>query len=328
MTASVALPMPEVVKPVFQHIRLSEIEVPENRARELDHDWAQALAGIIAVQGLINPVTVRMVNGLPRLVTGLHRHAAFVALDWETIPARISNAASDDEARLEEVMENLGRHELKVLDRCHHLYELKQVHERLYPDAKHGGDRGNQHTGGKSQNLALATDELEIFGFARATAEKTGFSQSAIKLAVKIWKDLAVPSRLRCVGTWLADHQAGLKQLSEQSHTDQAKVLEILFGETQQATNVPDALTILANGRVKTHLEKKIEKAANTLNSLPGTVASALVASDADARLAEMQKSIATLSKFFGKLEDDELDKVVADHEDRIVASLQRRGRI
>lgn len=325
MTTSASLPMPEVVKPVFQHVRLCEIEVPENRARELDHNWVQALAGSIAVQGLINPVTVRIADGRPRLVTGLHRHAAFVALEWETIPARISNAASDDEARLEEVMENLGRHELKALDRCHHLYELKQVHERLYPDTKNGGDRKSEI---RSQKLASDPEVGEIFGFTKATAERTGFSQSAIKLAVKIWKDLSVASRQRCTGTWLADHQAGLKQLSEQSHTDQAKVLDILFGENPQATNVPDALTILANGRVKTHLERKIEKAANTLNSLPGSVASAIVASDADARLAEMQKSIATLSKFFGKLEDDELDRVVADHEDRIVASLQRRGRI
>lgn len=328
MTASVALPMPEVVKPVFQHIRISDIDVPSDRARELDQDWAQALAFMIAAQGLINPITVRMVDGRPRLVAGLHRYGAFVLLEWETIPACISNAATDDDARLEEVMENLGRHELKALDRCHHLYELKRVHERLYPETAHGGNRGNQHTGGKSQKLRLAKGGDEVFGFAAATAEKTGFSRRSIELSVKIWKDLAVPSRQRCVGTWLADHQAGLKQLSEQSHTDQAKVLEILFGETPQATNVPDALTILANGRVKTHLEKKIEKAANTLNSLPGTVASAIVGSDADARLAEMQKSIATLSKFFGKLEDDELDKVVADHEDRIVASLQRRGRI
>ncbi|KAB2803274.1 chromosome partitioning protein ParB [Brucella anthropi] len=318
MTKAAAIPMPEVVKPVFQHIRLSEIKVPQNRARELDADWAQALAFMIAAQGLINPITVRMIEGCPHLVTGLHRHAAFAILEWETIPARVSNAATDDDARLEEVMENLGRHELKVLDRCHHLFELKQVYERLHPQTKAG-------TAGA---LAKHGSANEIFSFAQDTAEKVGLSRRSIEIAVKIWKDLAVSSRQRCVGTWLSDHQAGLKQLSEQSHTDQAKVLEILFGETPQATNVPDALTILANGRVKTHLEKRIEKTANTLNSLPGSVANAIVASDADARLAEMQKSIATLSKFFGKLEDDELDKVVADHEDRIVASLQRRGRI
>ncbi|OEI84652.1 ParB N-terminal domain-containing protein [Brucella sp. BO3] len=328
MTKHVVIGLPEVVKPVFQYIKLSDIDIPEDRARELDMDWVKALAFMIAAQGLINPITVRMVDGRPRLVTGLHRHAAFGLLEWETIQARISNAATDDEARLEEVMENLGRNELKVLDRCHHLFELKQVHERLYPETRNGGDRGNQHTGGRTQKFRSGKDSEEIFGFAASTAEKTGFSRRSIELAVKIWKDLSVASRQRCAGTWLADHQAGLKQLSEQSHTDQAKVLDILFGENSQATNVPDALTILVNGRVKTHLEKKIEKTANTLKSLPSEVAGTLVVSDAEARLADMQKGIATLSKYFGKLEDDELDKVVAEHEDRIIASLTRRGRI
>ncbi|WP_435657916.1 ParB N-terminal domain-containing protein [Brucella pituitosa] len=305
-------------------IKLSEIEIPDSRARELDPDWAQALAFMIDAHGLINPITVRIVDGVPRLVTGFHRYTAFSLLGWEAIPVRISTAATDDEARLEEVMENLGRHELKVLDRCHHLFELKQVHERLYPETRHGGDRRSDKI--KSQDLAVDPDAPEILGFSKLTAEKTGFSQSAIKLAVKIWKELSVASRQRCVGTWLADHQAGLKQLSEQSHTDQSKVLDILFGDQPKATNVPDALTILANGRVKTHLEKKIEKAGNTLRSLPSDVAGALVASDA--RLADLQEGIAMLSKYFSKLEDAELDSVVAEHEDRIIASLQRRGRI
>ncbi|MBB4953993.1 ParB family chromosome partitioning protein [Agrobacterium vitis] len=314
--------------PIVQDIKLSDIDIPEDRARDLDPAWAEALAAMIEAQGLINPITVRNVGGRKQLVTGLHRHAAFVLLKWEAIPARISTAASDDEARLEEVMENLGRQELKVLDRCHHLYELKQVYEKLYPEAKHGGDRGNQHTGGKSQKLAFASEGEEIFGFTKATAEKIGMSQSAIKLAVKIWKDLSVASRQRCAGTWLADHQAGLKQLAEQTPAQQAKVLDLLFANPPRATNVPDALTILENGRVMTHVEKKVAAVNKTLEKLPSPVASSVAATHIDARLAELQKSIATLSKFFGGLKDDELDTVVADHEERIIASLKRRGRI
>lgn len=77
MTKHVVISLPEVVKPISQYIKLSDIEIPEDRARDLDLDWAQALAFMIAAQGLINPVTVRMVDGRPRLVTGLHRHASF-----------------------------------------------------------------------------------------------------------------------------------------------------------------------------------------------------------------------------------------------------------
>ncbi|WP_234894760.1 ParB N-terminal domain-containing protein [Agrobacterium vitis] len=303
---------------VALEVPLSEIDIPADRARGLDEAWAEALAGMIAERGLINPITVRIVEGRKRLVTGLHRHAAFVRLERGAIPARISEAATDDEARLEEVMENLGRNELKVLDRCHHLYELKQVYERLHPETKAG-------TAGAMAKHGAAN---EIFAFAADTAEKIGLSRRSIEIAVKIWKDLTVASRQRCAGTWLADHQAGLKQLAEQTPAQQAKVLDLLLANPPRATNVPDALTILENGRVLTHVEKKVAAVNKTLEKLPAPVAEKVAATHIDARLAELQKSIATLSKFFGGLKDDELDQVVEDHEERIIASLKRRGRI
>lgn len=312
MTKHVVIGLPEVVKPISQYIKLSDIDIPEDRARDLDMDWAQALASMIAAQGLINPITVRMVEGRPRLVAGLHRYTGVGLLEWATIPARISNASTDDDARLEEVMENLGRNELKALDRCHHLYELKQVYERLHPETKNGANGG---VGGKR-------NENEIFAFSLDVAEKIGLSRRSIELAVKIWKDLAAASRQRCAGTWLANHQAGLKLLSEQPHAEQAKILDLLFSSPPKATSVQDAMTILANGSTKTATEKKVETVKNTLKALP----EAVVASVVDERLAEMRQSIDVLSKFFAKLADDELDKVVEQHEARIVASLKRRG--
>ena len=85
MTKHVVIGLPEMVKPISQYIKLSEIDIPEDRARDLDMDWAQALAFMIAAQGLINPITVRMVNGIPRLVAGLHRYTAFGLLEWNSI---------------------------------------------------------------------------------------------------------------------------------------------------------------------------------------------------------------------------------------------------
>ncbi|SCX30614.1 Nucleoid occlusion protein [Agrobacterium sp. DSM 25558] len=326
MTAHVNITIPDIRVTPIQDIKLSDIDIPANRARDLDEAWAEALSLMIAAHGLINPITVRIVNDRKRLVTGLHRHAAFGLLSWETIPVRISNAASDDEARMEEVIENLGRHELKALDRCHHLFELQQVHEKLYPAAKHGGDRKSEI---KRQKLPLdpeQTKNAEVFGFSASVAENIGLSDRSIRLAVKIWKDLSDVSRKRCAGTWLADHQAGLKQLAEQSSGDQVKVLDILFAQPPKATNVPDALAIITNGRALTHTERKVAAVSKTLKSLPG--ANEIVAAQVDARIAELQKSIATMSKFLGGLKDDELDDVVIEHEDRIIASLKRRGRI
>ena len=316
----------EPPKPDVVHAPLTWIDIPEDRARHFDPEEAVALSAIIATTGLQHPIRVRAVGNRYRLIAGRKRLEAVRLLGWNSIPLTISLASSDDDARLEEVMENLGRVELNKLDRCQHLFELKQVYERLYPFARHGGDHGNQHTGGKTQKLRLATESEEILGFSAATAEKIGMSRRSIELAVKIWMDLSDASRRRCAGTWLADHQAGLKQLAEQSHGDQAKVLDILFAETPKATNVPDAIAIIANGRALTHTERKVAAVTKTLNSLPG--GSEIVAAQVDARLAELQKSIATMSKFLGGLKDDELDDVVIEHEGRIIASLKRRGRI
>ncbi|KJF67425.1 ParB/RepB/Spo0J family partition protein [Rhizobium nepotum] len=313
----------EPSKPEVVQAPLTWIDIPEDRARHFDPEEAVALSAIIATTGLQHPIRVRAVGNRYRLIAGRKRLEAVRLLGWNSIPLTISLASSDDDARLEEVMENLGRIELNKLDRCQHLFELKQVYERLYPEAKHGGDRKSEI---KTQKLRFDPASEEVLGFSAVTAEKIGMSRRSIELAVKIWMDLSDASRGRCAGTWLADHQAGLKQLAEQSHGDQAKVLDILFAQTPKATNVPDALAIIANGRVLTHTERKVAAVTKTLKSLPG--ANDIVAAQVDARLAELQKSIATMSKFIAGLKDDELDDVIIEHEDRIIASLQRRGRI
>ncbi|MFB2531001.1 ParB/RepB/Spo0J family partition protein [Paracoccus sp. p3-h83] len=281
--------------PEHLELPLAAIAVGTDRARDLDPAWAEGLAGIIAAQGLMQPVVVREKGGRYHLVAGLHRVEAFRLLGRETIPAVLSGAASDDEAKLAEVMENLGRHDLIALDRCHHLFELKQVWERMYPQAKHGGDRGNQHTGGKSQTLALGTDAPEIFGFARATADRIGLSPSAIKMAVKIWSGLVPTVRRRLVGTDLAHKQTELKALSELPATRQIKVLDLIENPAlPEVGNVAQALAYLANGIVPDMHEKRF----------------------------------AAVVKVVRDLDDDMLDRVLDANEERIIASLTRRGRI
>ncbi|MDR5655563.1 chromosome partitioning protein ParB, partial [Xinfangfangia sp. LG-4] len=180
--------------------------------------------------------------------------------------ALLSSAASDDEARLEEVMENLGRYDLTALDRCHHLYDLKQIHERKYPQAKHGGDRGNQHTGGKIHTVDLATGAPEIFGFAKAVAEKIGLSRSAIAKAVKIWADLYPPLRRRLHGSPIADKQTELKALSELGINDQVRVVDLILGEDHpEIVNVAGALAYLAGGVQPTAEEKRFTAIRDTL---------------------------------------------------------------
>ena len=282
---------------------LASIEVGTDRARDLDPAWAEGLAGSIREQGLMQPIVVRRISsnmlaaGAFGLVAGLHRLEAFRLLGRETIPAVLSEAETADEAKLAEVMENLARNELIALDRCHHLFELKQVWERLYPQAANGKhvNRGNQHTDGRTQSLRSSTDAGEIFGFARANAEHIGLSKRSIEQAVKIWTTLVPTVRKRLRGTDLARKQTELKALSELSAAKQIKVLDaILNDELEHVGNVAQALA---------HLE--------------GTIA----CDPLERRFAQVSRSIADL-------DDETFDHVIAVHEDRVLTSLKRRGRI
>ncbi|GHC41909.1 hypothetical protein GCM10007291_49780 [Gemmobacter nanjingensis] len=274
--------------PKLIELPLTSIEVGTDRARDFDPAWAAGLAGIIAAQGLKHPITVRVVDGINRLVAGRYRLEAARILGWEAIPCILSEAGSDDAARLEEVMENLGRAELIALDRCHHLYELKVVWERIYPQTAHG------KASPKSQTLALSSEAPEVFGFAKANAERIGLGVSAIKMAVKIWKGLSPASRAALVGTDLATKQTELKALSEEKPAVQAKILDLIFGDVHPVHNVAQALSYLANGVSPDARERFFTKISATLAALDDTV----------------------------------FEDLIVANEDRVVAALKRRGRL
>ncbi|TCT37667.1 ParB/RepB/Spo0J family partition protein [Martelella mediterranea] len=263
---------------------IDQIEIPDDRARNLDEDWSRALGQLIATSGLTNAITVRKTDDGYRLVTGLHRVDAHRLIGLANIRARLSDATNDDEARLEEVMENLGRNELNALDRCHHLYELKQAYERLYPETKAG-------TAGA---LARHGSANEIFSFATDVAEKIGLSTRAIQIAVKIWKDLTQASRIRLAGTAIAEKQSELKLLSAQAGPLQKKILDHILSEDNGAKSVQEALDYLNNGVAVAPIEKKFLTISRTISALP----------------------------------DETFDRLVLANEDRVLASLKRRGRI
>jgi len=279
----------------FLTIPVAEIVVPNNRARDLDPAWAEALAAIIRAQGLQNPITVRDTGGKYTLVSGLHRLEAYRLSGTGDISCTLSSATTEDAARLEEVMENLGRAELIALDRCHHLYELKQVYERLYPETKNGGNKnvkkGLEDTRTKSFRSG---SPREFFSFTFDIAQKVGLSQRAIQIAVKIWTQLTPDSRLRLKGTDLARKQTELTALSELTAVQQAGVLALILGDDHEVDSVAAALVLLNDGALPDAHERKFSAACRTLSAL-----------------------------------DDLLfERVLIANEERVIASLKSRGRI
>lgn len=280
--------------PDIHELPLASIEVAPDRARDLDPAWAEALAALIGAQGLLQPIIARPIEGefrRYRLVAGLHRLEAFRLMERDSIPAFLSQAASDDEARLEEVMENLGRYELIALDRCRHLVELKGIHERKYPQAKRGGDRKSI----KVQSLHFDQATSEVFGFAEAIAEKIGLSRRAIFAAVKIWTEIVPTVRARLSGTDLARKMTELKALSELTAPRQVKVIDLIQSEDHpEIKNIAEALAFLEGGVQATPLEKRLQALREGFKTLP----------------------------------EPSFDRLVSENADRMIASLKRLGRI
>lgn len=110
---------------------------------------------------------------------------------------------------------------------------------------------------------------------------------------MKIWTGLTPQSRARLKGSDLARKQTELQALSELSPIRQMKVLELIFGDAD-VDNVAQALEHLENGVVPTALEKRFT----------------------------------AVSRSFGGLDEVTFDSVIAAHEERVIASLKRRGRI
>lgn len=275
-------------------IQLASIEVGTDRARDVDPVWAEALATVISQQGLLSPIVVRKTSDGYRLIAGLHRLHAFRHLGRDTIAALISTAETDDQARLQEVTENLVRHDLIALDRFHHLFEAKQVWERMHPQAKRGGDRRSQMI--KTQSLRFDADEAkapEIMGFAPAYAEHIGMSRRTIENAVKIWSQLSETSRTRLKGTDLARKATELKALSDLEASVQWKVLDLILGDE--------------NGDIQ-------------------NVASALAHLEGGAKVSAVERQYAAISKSFSVLTDSSLDRLLLENEERVRASILRNG--
>jgi len=113
--------MATTVHEAGRRLALGEIRVPEN-VRSLDDAHVQALAGSIALQGMLVPLVVRGDGDGFELVAGFHRIAAARSLGLADVPVVIRDAETEDADR---TVENITR---KQLSPCE---EAKAVHAML-----------------------------------------------------------------------------------------------------------------------------------------------------------------------------------------------------
>jgi ParB/RepB/Spo0J family partition protein len=104
-------------KEVARSVALERIDVPEN-VRDLDAAHVEALAGSIALQGLLVPLVVRPAGERFELVAGFHRAAAALSLGLAEVPVVIRDADSEDADRaVENITSCRRRHDAINADR-------------------------------------------------------------------------------------------------------------------------------------------------------------------------------------------------------------------
>ena len=199
--------------------------VVKTRLRGLDPAWVDLLAASIETDGLKTPIHIRESSGKPVLVAGNHRLEACRQLGWTKIDA-ILIAASALEAQLIEIDENLIRRDLSVLDRARFLAERKKFYLQLHPETAHGGAR---EAGGSLESLKAANFVHLPKRFTAEAAEKTGFSERAIRRSIEIATYLADDVVARIATTAIADNQAALELLCKQDGETQRRMVDLML---------------------------------------------------------------------------------------------------
>lgn len=211
-------------------VRLDLIDIGE-RLRVVDHDYALMLAGSMEQMGQLTPIEVRPVaNGRFALVAGAHRLEAAKQLAWDTIAA-VVREATDLEAELRQIDENLVRRELSALDRATFLARRQQIHLTLHPDATHG------KTGALARWHATA-----VLSFASEVAEKVKVSERDIRRSIARFTKIAPDVREKIVGTWIADNGATLDALVRLGASDQRKAITLMLRRDNPIKSVARAL--------------------------------------------------------------------------------------
>lgn len=222
----------------FKSIPLADIQVPE-RLRAVEDDHALAIQASIVQHGLLNPITVRLLEGGSSyaLVAGAHRLRAIELLGEPEIDAVIVEA-DDDEAVMLEVSENLFRNELSALDRAVFVITYREAWERKHGKIRRGGDQTVKLT---ESPVDLVQQEASA-GFAQHVADKLGLSKSAIERAQFLGHNLHPDLRRALRGSREAENQSLLLKLARLEEDDQLDIVAYVKASAELSYAIGEVL--------------------------------------------------------------------------------------
>lgn len=217
------------------NMHITEVEIKSvfigERLRAVDSDYVALLAASIKENGLRQPIEVRKVSDARYLlISGGHRLEAVRSLGEEKIPAIIVEA-SELEAQLREIDENLFRCDLSALDRATFLARRKEVYQELHPETRAGGDRRSKQMR-KVEHLEEEGPESVSSPIMPTFSDET----ASIDRAISRYKAIDPDVREKIASTWLADSGAQLDMLAKQTSENQRRIADLIVEQGVRAT--------------------------------------------------------------------------------------------
>jgi ParB family chromosome partitioning protein len=200
----------------------------EDRLRRINETKAASMASSLADTGQITPIKVAPPNadGMYRLVAGAHRVRAAQIAKWTEIRAEIFDGSAE-QARLQEIDENLYRSELSALEEAAFLSERRAIYETI-----HGKITRKRHMG-----------QIAPSSFYEDVAERFGLSRDAVKRALQRSQNICDEAWMLLDGTPWAEKGVVLDALIKLGPQQQIAVMGKL--RDGAAKNVAGALKAL-----------------------------------------------------------------------------------
>jgi ParB family transcriptional regulator, chromosome partitioning protein len=200
-------------------VPIDRIDVGRFR-RSVSRPAVKALAASMAEIGLLSPIAVFQVGEAYELIAGRHRIEAAKTLGWSEIPAVLFDLA-DVDRELAEIDENLIRHDLTAAEQAQQTARRKELYLKKHPETKHGGDRGNQHTGGKKRQTA----DSASCPFTADTAARTGRSERSVQVDAQIGESIPSDVFKAIADTPLADSKTDLLAMARLPEEAQREIV-------------------------------------------------------------------------------------------------------
>lgn len=189
--------------PDYQRVPIDKILIGPRR-RPIDPAEAAVIGASLKEHGQLQPIIVRPTPAAARpytLVIGGHRCVGAEIAALTHLDALVVKATTV-EAQMLEIVENLHRHDLSVLDRAFFVQGYRELFEQRYGKI----EAGRPENGAK---FALLTGE-GVSNFSDYIADKLGFSKRAAQYLGKISRDLHPDLRAALQGNPLANNQQKL----------------------------------------------------------------------------------------------------------------------